>query len=411
MNAKLAISIALCVFAGITVSACSSEAPTTAEYRHRFEVLVQPSGSDALVAAAVRAVDRAEHSAWVAADALDSERLAAALEAAAQRGVDVRLVGDADRRGQATFVRLEGSLPPVLDAQSLVSAIQYGNGSFAYAPTPDVAVERAGDDSQMTSNFVVVDELYVVGATDGFVESGSSAQIGFEAASEWLGRDFADEFRQMHAGVFATTLSAFNGPLKSDTNNRQFYRTDDGRIEVYFGPQERLMKQIIDEVYAARASVTVVADYLASAPLADALRYKAEAGFEVRVVVTERNRGVVSSRFEALRSAFDGLDNASIVAAPDVDGAAPFALDAVVIDDLRSPIDGREYPAQAWVSTQTLVADISFIEVSEGVTQARASDAFSDAYAFVVDRSIYTPTSPLYAEVVSAVNRIVQEAQ
>jgi phosphatidylserine/phosphatidylglycerophosphate/cardiolipin synthase-like enzyme len=390
---------------------CTGDAPTTAEYRHRFEVVVQPAGDASLVDAAVRAVNRAERTAWVAVDAFDSERLVAALEAAAARGVDVRLVGDADRRSQPSFVRLEGSLPQVLDAQTLVSAIQYGNGSFAYAPSPDVAVERTGDDSQMTSNFVVVDELYVVGATDGFIESDSAAQIGFEAASEWLGRDFADEFRQMHAGVFATTLSAFNGPLKSDTNNRQFYRTDDGRIEVYFGPQERLMKQIIDEVYAARASVTVVADYLASAPLADALRYKAEAGFEVRVVVSERNRDVVSSRFEALREAFEGLDNASIVAAADRDGRAPFALDAVLIDDVRSPIDGRLHPAQAWVSTQTMVADISFIEVSEGVTQARASDAFSDAYVFVVDRSVYAPASPLYDQVAAAMDRAVEEAQ
>lgn len=401
----------LALVGAVLLAACSTEAPSTQDYRHRFEVLTEAEGNAEIVDAAVRAINRAESIAWVAADRFDSDRMVDALVAAAARGVDVRVVGDADRRDQPSFVRLLAELPDVMDTGELVPAVRFGNGALAYSPSPDVVVERDGDDSAMTHNFVVVDELFVIGATDGFIDDRAAAQVGFEAASEWIGRDFGDEFRQLHAGVFATTLNTFNGPLKSDTNNRQFYRTDDGRIELYFGPQERLMKQIIDDVYAARASVLVAAEFIANSPLADALRYKAEAGFDVTVVVAERSNNVTSSRYQRLVDAFDGLDNARIVALPDVDGALPFAFDTVVIDELPSPVDGRTYRAQAWVVTQTMVADISFIEVGEDETEARASDAFTDAHAFVVQRPLYESGS-LFDRVASAARSVVPaEAQ
>lgn len=378
----------------LALVACQTGEVTTDGYRHKFNVVTETRGGAASISeAAVAAVNRAEETAWVAADTFTNEALVDALLSAAERGVDVRVVGDADRAGQDGFVRLVDALPPVEEAtgshadrvSNIVPAYRFGNGPLDYSPEPDVDVSRAGNDSQMTSSFVVVDELYVVGATDGFGAQGIE-QIGFDAASEWLGRDFADEFRQMHAGVFATTLNTYNGPLKSDTNNRTFYRTDNARVELYFGPQERLMKQMIDDVYAARASVLVVSDFLTSRPMAEALRYKAEAGFDVTVVLAERSRGLTSSRVAALEGAFAGLDNARIATLDDVDGDAPLHFDVLVVDAEASPIDGRTYRGRAWTSTQAMVADIAFVELSDEETAARPSDAFSDSYAFVVER-------------------------
>lgn len=384
-------ALILCALAFV---ACNTADVSTQSYRHKFEVVAESrDGTTTIADAAIAAVNRAEETAWIAADVFTNDALAEALVQASARGVDVRVVGDADRAGQPGFVRLVDALPMVEEAtgshadrvSNVVPAYRFGNGELNYSPQPDVDVSRAGDDSQMTSNFVVVDELYVVGATHGFGAE-PFEQIGFDAASEWLGRDFADEFRQMHAGVFSTTLNAYNGPLKSDTNNRTFYRTDNARMELYFGPQERLMKRMIDDVYAARASVLVVSDFITSRPLSEALRYKAEAGFDVQVIVSESSRDLISSRVGALEREFAGLENASIRTVSDLGAGSPLQLDVVIVDAEPSPIDGRTYRGRAWTSTQGMVADVSFVEVNDDETAARPSDAFSDSYAFVVER-------------------------
>jgi hypothetical protein len=51
-----------------------------------------------------------------------------------------------------------------------------------------------------------------------------------------------------------------------------------GVWEFYFGPQERLMKRVIDELYAARASLQIITPLLTNTFVVDALRYKARIG-------------------------------------------------------------------------------------------------------------------------------------
>ena len=52
-------------------------------------------------------------------------------------------------------------------------------------------------------------------------------------------------------------------------------------------PQERLVKEPIDRVYSARVSVHIAAAEFSNRELARALRYKAEAGFDVRLVTAQ----------------------------------------------------------------------------------------------------------------------------
>lgn len=337
------------------------------------EYVVAVPGSSDVVERAIAIVDSARESCWLAAETFTSVELADALVAAQARGVDVRTVGDVDLRGQAGFRRLAERLQPVFGELPM----RYGDGPLVYNPQLVDTIAREGDHNRMTHNFVVCDEREVLGVTGGFGPA-DVHQVGFEATSLYLGRDYADEFNQMFGGIYAATLSAFNGPLKSITDNREWYDADVGRFEAYFGPQERPMKRVVDAVYAARSSVFVVAEELTSLPLANALRYKAEAGFDVRVVVADSGTDVNSSRYARLRNAFDALENAHITSAPDV------AINAILLDTERSPISGRRHRARAFLLSEPLLAATSIVEGQ--TTVARAADAFSDSNLVVFNR-------------------------
>ncbi|MCB9506637.1 MAG: hypothetical protein H6697_03095 [Myxococcales bacterium] len=345
-----------------------------------WELASWTPGDDRLIAEAVGLVDVAEHTAWVAADVFTSTDLADALVAAQGRGVDVRVVGDADVREQAGFARLAELLQAV-DGQK---PLRFGDGAMVYNPNLEL-VARPGEHSLMTENFIVVDERRVLTVTGGFGPS-DVYQAGLRATSSYMGRDFADEFSQMYAGIFASTVDGFSSPLKSITDNRETYDSLSGRAGVAFGPQERLVKRLIDEIYAARSSIFVVAEALSSTELAAALRYKAEAGFEVSVVVSDDGVDAPYSRFADLERAFADLDNARI------GRVAGVRFSGVLVDGSASPIDGRTYERIAMFTTHPLLP--STATVTGSTTTSRAADAFTDATLFSVIRH---PTDPRYA--------------
>ena len=64
-----------------------------------------------------------------------------------------------------------------------------------------------------------------------------------------------------------------------------FYFTQHGYLGLYFGPQERLMKRVIDDAYGATSSIRIVTESFTNQFLLDALRYKASIGYTVQVVV------------------------------------------------------------------------------------------------------------------------------
>ena len=236
------------------------------------------SGED-LENLAIASIDLTAIRVSVALENFESPRVAEALVRAADRGVDVRVVTDEDRLAQSGFGVLQ-------DADIHIEA---GDGEILWqAEFGKDPVIRAGEDNQMVHNFFVFDHLRVLTMTNGFEGANQSAiQFGFAMNSEDLAKDFEDSFDQLYGGVFSTEMTFFQDGLSSDSNRRSHYPTPDGTLELYFGPQEPVVKEVIDSVYSARSTVWVASPILRNTDLLSALRYKHEAGFDVRILTAE----------------------------------------------------------------------------------------------------------------------------
>lgn len=261
----------------------------------------------------------------IAMTSIRDAELAQALVRAKQRGVVVRAVGDADFSADAGFDTLRGADIPVT----------LGDGAISYLPDPtltsilqtcnDIEDEqgayrqctRRGSDVQpgdglmlrpgsynvMSDQFIIIDELTVYNLSS--PDTGQTTLwVGFKSQSQDLVIAFSREFQQMFGGVFASTLDVYNGPVKSTVHGIVYdshigadrpgrrvqllegYLTDQGLMEVYFNPQQRLIKELIDEIYKARGSVFLMTDTLENKYVIDALAYKAKF-FDVRIILRD----------------------------------------------------------------------------------------------------------------------------
>lgn len=284
---------------------CDQAEPTIAESFNKAEFYAGdsddlPSRKDALIADIKGAKDSVD----IAVSTLEDEDVAQALIDAHSAGVKVRVVSDwdswADSDGPDAGLELleEAGIEPV-----------YGDGPISYLPEPNLAsllgqcwerngghyifctrggggqgaMERPGHYNLMSHNFAIVDQ-FTVWNFPAF-DTLTKPWLGWRIQSSVLAYDFLHEFQQMHGGVFSTTLDVYNGPVKSTTDGNISYFTDQGELRLWFNPQERLMKLIIDQVYKAKASIWVMSDNLANPELIKALEYKHENGFDVRVMI------------------------------------------------------------------------------------------------------------------------------
>jgi hypothetical protein len=301
-------------------------------------------------------IDSAQHTIHAALFTLENDAVADALIRARDRGVDVRIAADADNEQSSGFQKLaEAQLLP-----------QYGDGELEYLPDfflasvlgfceerPDEqkvvctrgqsgaqgTMVRPGAFNKMSNNYVVVDEQ----VTWNFafpLDGRSDHPIAWRATGSEFSRDFAREAQQMYGGTFSTTLNAFSGMLKSRQDFNVEYNTSDGPIEVRFNPQERLLKEVIDEVYEARASVYLTANNLTNPFLLDALEYKENANFDVQIVINQSGQadGEARQRLEALGAQF-------------VDKELP----TLMIVDSADDRNGETWPRQALVLSHELV--------------------------------------------------------
>lgn len=281
--------------------------------------------------AAIRVINESRETVDVALSRLVFTDVADALIAAKARGVRVRVVSDESARQDVGM-------------QKLATAgieIKYGDGEFSYLPDPTLGtiladcypeqdfiqcqrsdgggpngvMVRPDDYNLMSHNFIVADALKIVNFSSP-LSNDTSFMFGWEVSSPRMAEGFVREFQQMHGGVFSTTLDTFNGPVKSvnmgpiyDTGMpdadadrwRQLqpgFLSDEGLIQIKFNPQERLVKNVIDEIYRARGSVYLMTDELINSFAIDALEAKQADGFEVRVIV--RRGSIISPRLRAL---------------------------------------------------------------------------------------------------------------
>lgn len=351
-------------------------------------LLIEPAGSSALpqwsYAAAVDEVrtliDSAEFVLEVMVENFEDEQIAQAVVDAAERGVEVRVVGDFDRRGHKGFEVLEAAgLAPVYGDEAIL-----WNGVFGEDP-----ILRTGEDNRMTHNVIIADRQRLISLSAGFPENVREiGQAGFAADSEVLARDFGNIFDQLHGGVFATTLTYYDQPVVSDTNNRTLYETEESIIELYFGPQEPLVKELIDRIYAARASVWIATSSMLNSEVARALIYKAASGFDVRVVVADT--GGTSDEAAALPGVFAELAEQRDEELPSFRTLSALSGGGtlIILDGQPGFAGDQKQPGVALVLTAPLFESVPYAVTGvrpDGLDlEARPSDRFTDAHLWGV---------------------------
>lgn len=381
---------------------CAGEAPDRTAMFNQAELrLVGGSNEEptpTFHARLAAAIDGASARVDVAVERLNAPAVTDALIRAAARGVAVRVVSDQDAATDPGFA--------ALSIGGIVTT--FGDGEIPWSPQPGVEMVRPGSDNQMTHNFVVIDEVTVWNWTGGLLPDG---EAGLQSVVEIRSQDVAKDFRSMHqqmvGGTFATTLTAY-GAMTSATNDSRlrYVIAEPWTMELQFAPAEPAIKQIIDEVYAARASVWISASYLWNRPLTDALRYKAAAGFDVRVVVDGRSQASAYDQSRRLGQIFDELREAD-AAFPTLVSVDRTLDTFVIIDGAVSPIDLTVYPRLAmWASHGALPA--SPFTIGDAGPVSRPSGAFTDGnfWAFREEPGFVAP--PIDA-LVQRFNRILQE--
>ncbi|MFP4599057.1 MAG: phospholipase D-like domain-containing protein [Persicimonas sp.] len=378
---------ALLLVAGATVTvACMEDPPPAVESLNVADYhMEEADGADAQKASLLDDIGSATERIDIAVSTLADEELAAALVDAHEAGVEVRVVGDWDAREEAGFALLDDNdIMPV-----------FGDGTLAYLPEPTLSsivqqcrersdeqliqcssgqpgagnamMVRPGDYNQMAHDFAVIDDKLVW--TFPPPDNTKRSWVGWRIESSQLAYDFVREFQQMHGGVFSTTLTVYNGPLKSTADSHSHYLTDMGMMRVWFNPQQRLIKTVIDEVYKAKASVWVMSDNIVNSDLIDALEYKAGNGFDVRVMTHPDH--------QAQDSSADRLDDLGARYAPEELDHLPTLI---VIDD-RVDRNGRERPRKVLSLSHPLIRAQPFdVEYRRSADQVNIfpSDLFVD---------------------------------
>lgn len=352
---------------------------------------------------------------------LDDAQVSAALIRAAERGVSVRLVADAEFEDAEGFAEL-------VDHESV--EVVFGDGELNYLPDPTLSplltfclpyeppaeassdrvdhisctraaggfpentssrIERPDGFNVMSHTFFIIDETWVWNITAPLTDE-QPVWLAFRMMSEEIARSFEREFRQMYGGVFSTTLSVYNGPLKSITHTDPTRPTNEGQIRIMFNPQERLVKQVIDEVYRARGSVFVMTEDLQNRDLINALRYKHENGFDVRVLVG-RTQGHTG------RLALEEIDGLNLVEAPSSLGRLP----TFVVLDSEEDRRGRRNPTRVQILSHELWRTEPFevaTNLPDDIVRFFPSDTFADGvlWEIVENWGLPTPAAQDFAQ-------------
>lgn len=287
----------------------------------------------------IEAIDAATTDLSVALPVGENLAIGEAIVAAWDRGVAVEVVTDIDQADDPAIVAISDALVPL---QLADGALTY----FDFAINVDVA--WTSEQVRMSHAFAVVDQQDVVMATSaGSLASGPRVVI--EARGEELVEDLLSEFNQVFGGTDATALTSFSNPSKSIVEPRWLYgTTDDTQLGLWFGPQERLVKRVIDAVYGARSSVRILTDDLSNDGLVRALQAKAANGFPVTVVVGPRFGTASSAQARSLENEASDVEK--------LQRTSVESLPTVVLIDLEETRLGQRSTAMAMVLTHDLVS-------------------------------------------------------
>jgi phosphatidylserine/phosphatidylglycerophosphate/cardiolipin synthase-like enzyme len=225
-------------------------------------------------AALAQAIDEAERSIDMAIYDLDLWSIRDALLRAHRRGVEVRLVAEADNLGQEEFLELiAAGIPVVAD----------------------------GWEPLMHDKFTVIDERQVWTGSmnytvrDAYFNDNNLLRLTSTEAAQI----YRDEFEEMFSdGAF--------GPFSPAGEGRQLALADGTSAEVYFAPDDAPLDRILELVDSAQDRIDFLGFALTSEELAEALIASAQRGVRVRGVIEAGQAANLGSQWDGLRQA--GLD-------------------------------------------------------------------------------------------------------
>ncbi len=336
------------------------DGPQMSEAYHQLTVEVVADDA-AVEAAFIAAMATAEEDIALMVPGMESTTLAAALVEAAGKGITVEVVADVDATGQAGLLALE---------EAGVS-VQYADDSLSYfdfAINDDVT--WSSDQVVMSHAMLIVDRVSVVNASHS--GAGEGSRLLWTARGEDIAGDMDLEHNQIFGGTDAAARTAYNSLAKSVADMRWAYPTQtDLQLEIWLGPQERLIKRLIDYSYTARASIWLMTDDLADEGMIEALYAKAVDGFDVRVIVGPSFGETSPNSSAILLRETPGLSKRQISDA---------VIPTVVLIDLERDRTGRYNTARAMGLSHPIWSANRLYSGSEVLT-----DQLVDGNLFVLD--------------------------
>lgn len=256
-----------------------------------------------------------------------------------QKGLDVEVVTDIDEAATPGVAAMIAAGVPVRLADGELTYFEFNLGADILFPSNQTVMSHA---------WVIADRQRAISATRaGSLQTGETVVL--EVTGEDLIEDLLSEHLQVFGGSDATSTTAFDNLAKSIADAGWRYPTQtDLDLEVWFGPQERLIKRMIDAIYASRGDVRLLTNDLTDAGIARALQDKAELGFPVQAVVgpaynrsASRPAGVFQEETpDVVKSRYTGAED----------------LPTLLLVDVGNGLDGRRYDTRAFVLSHDVYA-------------------------------------------------------
>lgn len=203
-------------------------------------------------------IDEAQVSIHIAAFEFSLTRVAEALIAAKNRGVDVKWMTD--------------------DKNGLNYDNQPGRGQFSMLIGAGIEVKDDARSALMHNKFLIFDRQTVWTGSTNITVNGIYRQNNnvLVIHSPEIAHIFEREFNEMWNGQF--------GPRAPSSVNTQWAIVDGTPIQVLFSPEDKAMRHIIGVVRDAKASIRFLAFSFTDYPLAQVMIDRAKEGVDVRGV-------------------------------------------------------------------------------------------------------------------------------
>ena len=332
-----------------TLCLLGCSAPDTSSLFNQIQIDIV-DGAAATTASFVALIDGAQDELALALPEGSDTVLTDSILEAHARGVEIELVLDYDNQDDEGFATL-------IDAGVPHTLADDGLSYFEFNFTNDVS--WSSEETIMSSAFVVADQSGFISATTvGGTMDGPRVLVSGQG--ENLVEDLLSEHNQLFGGADAVAVTAYDSPAKSIVDTRWSYWMSTGpQLELWFGPQERITKRMIDAVYRAKSSVWIMTDDFANEGLVAALQSKAEHDFEMKIIVGPQFGNSSNPLSRLLQTEAPNVWKREVDA-----GRVP----TLVFVDVEPARDGRYYPAQVFIASHDLYSSARFYRATEVAT-------------------------------------------